>query len=198
MKRPANPSPTLAAALWPATVASPGQAVRAALLVLAGAALLTVSARAQIPFWPVPVTMQTFVVLVLGMAYGPALGVASVAAYLAAGAAGLPVFAGTPEKGIGLAYMLGPTGGYLAGFIAAAWVAGRLAQLGWDRRVAGTVAAMVAGNLLIYACGLLWLGAVIGWDKPVLKVGMLLFLPGDALKIALAAALLPAVWRWRR
>lgn len=194
MKRIATPSPTLAAALWPAAVAPPGKAVRAALLVAAGVALLTVSARAQIPFWPVPVTMQTFVVLALGMVYGPALGVATVAAYLAAGAAGLPVFA----SGGGIAYMMGATGGYLAGFIAAAWVVGRLAQLGWDRRVAGTVAAMVVGNFLIYACGLLWLGAVIGWDKPVLKVGMLLFLPGDALKIALAAALLPAVWRWRR
>lgn len=194
MKRIATPSPTLAAALWPAAGAPPGKAVRAALLVAAGVALLTVSARAQIPFWPVPVTMQTFVVLALGMVYGPALGVTTVAAYLAAGAAGLPVFA----TGGGIAYMMGATGGYLAGFIAAVWVVGRLAQLGWDRRVAGTVAAMVAGNFVIYACGLLWLGAVIGWDQPVLKLGMLLFLPGDALKIALAAALLPAVWRWRR
>ena len=107
------------------------------LLALVGTLALTVSAKTQIPFWPVPMTMQTFVVLVIGMAYGARLGVATIALYLLEGALGLPVFAGTPEKGVGLAYMMGPTGGYLLGFVAGAWLCGWLAERGFDRLISG-------------------------------------------------------------
>ena len=135
---------------------------RAALIALAGSLLLTLSAKAQVPFWPVPMTMQTFVVIGLGLALGPRLGLAAVALYLAQGAAGLPVFAGTPEKGIGLAYMAGPTGGYLAGYLLAAFVAGHLAMKGWDRNPLTAFAAALVAGALIYLPGLAWLGAVVG------------------------------------
>ena len=107
----------------------------------------------------------------------------------------MPVFAGTPEKGIGLAYMLGPTGGYLLGFVIAAAACGALAQRGWDRQLWRVAMVMLVGNVIIYACGVSWLGTVIGWDKPVLQFGMMNFLLGDALKIAFAAAAVPPAAR---
>jgi len=192
------PHPTLASALWLGRIRGPAAALnplRQFFLAVVGVALLTLSAKAQIPFYPVPLTMQTFVVLALGMAFGWRLGALTVVLYLAQGALGLPVFAGTPAKGVGLAYMLGPTGGYLIGFVVAAAVCGYLAERGWDRRAATTFAAMLIGNLLIYACGVAWLGAVVGWDKPLLAWGVLPFLPGDALKIALAVVALPGAWK---
>lgn len=164
-------------------------------LMVVGSLLLFVSAKIHIPFYPVPLTMQTFVVLVLGMAYGWKLGAATIALYLFEGAMGLPVFSGTPEKGIGMAYMVGPTGGYLLGFLFAAGLTGFLAERGWDRHVVSTFAAMVLGNLLIYAIGLLWLGSVIGWDKPVLAFGLIPFLLGDLVKIVLAMIVMPAAWK---
>jgi biotin transport system substrate-specific component len=118
----------------------------AALTAVAGSILLAISAKISIPFYPVPLTMQTFMVIGLGLALGPRLGMAAVALYLAQGAAGLPVFAGTPEKGIGLAYMMGPTGGYLLGYLIAAFVAGHLAERGMDRSpVSAFGAALLAG-----------------------------------------------------
>lgn len=185
---------TLAEALWP-TQSRAMSAMRAVLLVFAGSVLLTVAAKIQIPFYPVPMTMGTFAVLGLGMAMGWRLGGASVAFYLAQGAIGLPVFAGTPEKGIGLAYMAGPTGGYLLGYLLAAVACGLLAERGWDRKVLTTAAAMLIGNAIIYIPGVLYLGALFGWDKPILEWGMTPFLLGDAAKLALAAAVLPAAWQ---
>lgn len=164
-------------------------------LAVAGSLALWVSAKVQVPFYPVPITMQTFVVLAMGMAFGWRLAAATVALYLAQGAVGLPVFAGSPERGIGLAYLLGPTGGYLLGMLPAAALCGWLAERGWDRRMAGTALAMLAGNAVIYALGLIWLGSVIGWDKPLLSLGLLPFLPGDALKLALATLTLPLAWK---
>ena len=182
--------PTLAAELWR------GQSqLRAITLAVVGSLLLTLSAKAQIPFYPVPLTMQTFVVLAIGFAYGWRLGALTILLYLAEGAVGLSVFAGTPEKGIGVAYMLGTTGGYLLGFVVAAGVCGYLAEKGWDRRASTTVAAMLIGNLIIYALGLLWLGALLGWDKPLLQWGLYPFLPGDLVKIALAVVVLPGAWK---
>jgi biotin transport system substrate-specific component len=185
--------PTLATVLWPE--AASGKALRAVLLAVAGSVLLTLAAKVQIPFYPVPLTMQTFVVLALGMAYGWRLGGATVLLYLAEGAMGLPVFAGTPDKGIGLAYMAGPTGGYLAGFVLAAAACGWLAERGWDRRMVTTALAMAIGNVIIYVPGLLWLGSLLGWDKPILAWGLTPFLLGDLFKLALAAAVLPLAWR---
>lgn len=169
--------------------------IRNITLAVLGSVALWISAKISIPFWPVPLTMQTFVVLMIGMAFGSRLGMATVLLYLAEGAAGLPVFSGTPEKGIGLAYMLGTTGGYLLGFVLAAGVVGYLAERGWDRNPISTAVAMLLGNVVIYIPGLLWLGAIVGWDKPVLAWGLTPFLAGDALKLALAAVLMPALWR---
>ncbi|MEW9807677.1 biotin transporter BioY [Mesorhizobium sp. ZMM04-5] len=164
-------------------------------LAIAGSLALWVSAKVQVPFYPVPITMQTFVVLAMGMAFGWRLAAATVALYLAQGAMGLPVFAGTPEKGLGLAYMMGPTGGYLLGMLPAAALCGWLAERGWDRSVVRTALAMIAGNVVIYAFGVTWLGAVIGWDKPVLQLGLYPFLYGDLAKLALAACALPLAWK---
>jgi len=167
-------------------------------LAVVGTLLLTIAAKIQVPFYPVPMTMQTFVVLTLGMAYGWRLGGATLILYLAEGAAGLPVFAGTPEKGIGIVYMLGGTGGYLVGFVLAAAVCGWLAERGWDRNVATTALAMLAGNVLIYVPGLLRLGILYGWDKPILEWGLTPFILGDLTKLALAAAVLPFAWKLLR
>ena len=184
---------TLAEAVWPLERVGPW--LRNLTLAVLGSLLLWASAKIQIPFYPVPMTMQTFVVLSLGMAYGWRLGGATLLLYLAEGAAGLPVFASTPEKGLGLAYMFGPTGGYLLGFLMAAAACGWLAERGWDRQVVKTAAAMLIGNAIIYLPGLLWLGGLLGWDKPILEWGLTPFLLGDLTKLALAAALLPAVWK---
>ncbi len=163
-------------------------------LVLVGSLLLAVSSKIQVPFWPVPMTMQTFVVLVIGMAFGPKLGLATVGLYLVEGAFGLPVFAGTPEKGLGLAYMFGPTGGYLAGFVVATLLMGRLAGRQWDRNPVTTAAAMAIGIAVIYALGATWLATFIGVEKAV-QLGVAPFLLADALKILLATALMPLAWK---
>ncbi len=129
------------------------------------------------------------------MAYGWRLGAVTLLLYLGEGALGFPVFAGTPEKGIGLAYMLGGTGGYLVGFVLAAVACGWLAERGWDRGPVSTALAMLVGNALIYVPGILWLGALFGWDKPILEWGLVPFIFGDVAKLALAAAVLPLAWR---
>ncbi|MFM8680718.1 MAG: biotin transporter BioY [Alphaproteobacteria bacterium] len=169
-----------------------GRAVlRAVLLALAGSVLLTLSAKLKVPFHPVPMTMQTMVVLVLGVAYGSRLGAATVALYLLQGAIGLPVFADTPERGLGLAYMAGPTGGYLAGFLAAAWLAGTIGQGGLLR----LAAAMLAGHAVIFAFGLAWLATAIGLEKAWL-VGAAPFLLATLLKSALGVALVAGLKAW--
>jgi len=165
------------------------------LLAVVGSLALWASAKVSIPFYPVPMTMQTFVVLTIGMAYGWRLGAATIMLYLAEGALGLPVFSATPERGIGLAYMFGPTGGYLLGFLFSATVVGWLAERGWDRNVVSTLAAMTIGTAIIFATGVLWLGSIIGWDKPILALGATPFMLGAALKIALAATTLPFAWK---
>lgn len=164
---------------------------RAALVAL-GVAALTVAAKIRVPFWPVPITMQTFAVLGLGAAYGLRLGVATVVGYLLLGALGVGVFTG---DGAGLAYMAGSTGGYLLGFVLAAAFLGWAARRGWDRSVPLMALAMLGGSALIYAPGVLWLGVLFGFDKPILAWGLYPFLLGDALKLALAALLFPALWK---
>lgn len=159
-----------------------------------GVCLLTLSAKLQVPFWPVPMTMQTLVVLMLGMAYGSRLGAGTVLAYLLVGAVGLPVFAGTPERGIGLAYMMGPTGGFLMGFVLAAWITGLLAERGWDRSLFWCAAAMLIGSVAIFVVGLAGLIPVTGLSKAI-EVGLTPFLASSALKVALGAVAVPLIWR---
>lgn len=185
-------SDTLTQALWPQ---KSNQWLRFMVFAISGSLALTISAKISIPALPIPFTLQTLVVLLLGFAYGPRMAAATVALYLMQGAMGLPVFQGTPEKGLGLAYMMGPTGGYLMGFLVAAVFCGYLAQKGWDKRFSTMALGMVLGNLIIYAFGLAWLGSVIGWDKPIVQLGMMPFLLGDMIKITLAVALLPAIWK---
>jgi len=188
---------TLAATLWPSQgkLAEMNGTLRAALLAVVGSLFLWACAKIQVPFYPVPVTMGTFGVLAIGMVFGWRLGAATVLLYLAEGALGLPVFANTPERGIGLAYMVGPTGGYLVGYVLAAAACGGLAQRGWDRNVFTSVAALLIGNALIYLPGLFWLGVLLGWDKPILEWGLIPFIPGDLLKLALVATSLPLAWK---
>lgn len=175
-------------------------------LALLGSALLTLSAKVQIPFWPVPMTMQTYAVAVLAMAYGMRLGAVTVALYLAEGVLGLPVFSG----GGGLAYALGPTGGFLVGFMVAAVVLGWLAERGWDRSFATSFTAMVMAEILIFALGSLWLAHILAGAKGLafpqafataITLGVMPFLYGDLLKVLLGALTLPLVWyavsRWK-
>ncbi|MCP4492097.1 MAG: biotin transporter BioY [Gammaproteobacteria bacterium] len=164
-------------------------------LVFVGSLLLAISSNISIPFYPVPMTMQTLVVLGLGMAYGWKLGGLTVGLYLLEGLAGFPVFSGTPEKGVGLAYMMGGTGGYLLGFVFACVATGFLAERGWDRNAGTTALAMLVGNVIIYIPGLLWLAALYGWDKPIIEWGLTPFVFGDIAKILIASAIMPLCWR---
>jgi len=162
-------------------------------MILGGSLLIGLSSQLKVvlPFGPVPVTGQTFAVLMVGALLGARRGSLAVIAYLVQGIAGAPVFA----FGGGPAVLLGPTGGYLVGFIPAAFITGLLAERGWDRRMTTTVLAMILGNLAIYTCGLLWLTCLTGMHASVVTMGLLPFIPGDVTKIILAAILLPSGWK---
>lgn len=185
---------TLVANIWPQVSTS---WLTKALVVVLGSIALTISAKLKVPFYPVPMTMQVFVVLALGLVLGFRLGVATVLLYLAEGALSLPVFAGTPERGIGIAYMMGPTGGYLLGYLVAVAAVGWLTEWGWAKRLPEAVALAFFGLLLIYVPGLLWLGAVLGWDKPIFEYGFTPFILGDVVKVLVAALLVTGIWQWR-
>jgi biotin transport system substrate-specific component len=175
---------TFADLLWPARGAS--RPLRALLLALLGSALLTISAKLEVPFYPVPMTMQTLVVLLLGMAYGARLGAATVLLYLAEGAVGLPVFAGTPERGVGIAYMMGPTGGYLVGFVLSAAITGWLMERRHDWQA--LLLAVSAGTIVVFIPGVLWLAHLIGFEQSIVH-GLTPFVWGAVLKGAVAMAL---------
>jgi len=178
-------SPSAGASLW----------LKRAALVAAGVAAVAIASKARIPLWPVPITLQTFAVLSIGAAYGPRLGLATIIAWLALGAAGLDVFAATEGGARGLSYMFGDSGGYLAGFALAAGALGFLAMRGWDRTPTKTAAMMAIGNAIIYAPGLAWLTIRHGVDAPILQWGLYPFLIGDIAKLALAMAVFPLAWR---
>lgn len=182
--------PTLVQTLWP-TGAGFAPLARAAAAAFAGSLLLTLSAKAQVPFWPVPMTMQTMVVLALGAAFGARLAAATVALYLVEGLLGLPVFAGA---GAGAAYMAGPTGGYLAGFLVAAAMVGAMAERGWDRSGLRLVAAMALGHAVIFAFGFGWMSVLFGAEK-AFALGVAPFWLATILKTLLAAALVAASWK---
>ncbi len=164
--------------------------MRDALFVVGASVLLAISAHVQIP-GPLPLTMQTLVVVLVAAALGSKRGTAAVLAYLAQGAAGLPVFA----RGIGgLAYFAGDTAGYLVGFVIAAWIVGRLAERGWDRRFASAVALFLLGHLVILTIGFVWRTGFFGLEIAAVE-GLVWTLPGMAFKTLLAAMLLPLAWR---
>lgn len=183
----------LAATLWPQPAGGASAILRGAILMAAGTGLLALSAKVNLPLPYVPMTLQTLVVLMLGAAYGWRLGTATVMAYLAEGAIGLPVFAGPVG---GLAPLVGPTAGYLHGFVAAAFVTGWLAERGWDRSVPRLFVAMALGHLLILCAGFAWLafGMHLGAEKAWL-VGIAPFIAASLVKNALGAALVPAIRR---
>ena len=179
------------------TTLPPTRALATSSLVVIGSSLLLVlSARVAVPFWPVPMTMQTFAMLLIAGFAGPYLAAGGVAAYLLEGACGLPVLAGTPEHGIGLAYLAGPTGGYLVGMLPAAWVAGEAARR-WQARPVALFAGLLAATALVLLLGVGWLTRYVGLPHSV-TLGALPFLPGDLVKTALACALLLAIHRPRR
>ncbi len=179
---------TLAAALWTRTATS---RVHQVALVLLGTVLLAISAQIQVPFWPVPMTMQTFVVLMIGATYGWRLGGATMVAYLIEGAIGLPVFA---KFGAGAAVLVGPTAGYLAGFVLAALVTGYLAERGFGRNLATAAISFALGTVIIFACGLLYLASLIGVEGAVTH-GLMPFILSEPTKVALATLLLPGCWK---
>ncbi len=173
------------------TVAPRGGLLTAAAAAVLGSLLLAASAKVQVPFWPVPMTMQSMVVILLGMAYGSRLATATVLLYLAEGLAGLPVFAGA---GAGPAYMTGPTAGYLLGFVLAAGVTGWLAERGWDRSPVKAVAALAIGHALLFVPGVAWMAVLFGGEKAV-ALGLTPFLAATVLKTALGAAIMQAAWK---
>jgi biotin transport system substrate-specific component len=163
------------------------------LLALAGTLLLTVSAKTKVMLGPVDLSLQTLAVLLIATAFGLRLGLATLLLYMAEGAAGLPVFQSTPEKGIGLAYMLGSTGGYLAGFVVMAAIVGWAADRGWDRNPLKLAGAMLVAEVVMMAMGFAWLAMLIGPEKSW-QFGVLPFVMGDLIKVGLASALVPAIW----
>jgi biotin transport system substrate-specific component len=164
-----------------------------AFLAVGGALLITLAAKVQVPFWPVPMTLQTMVIFALAGAYGMRLAGATVALYLFEGAMGLPVFVGTPEKGIGLLYMAGPTGGYLAGFLVMALIVGWAADRGWSRNPFKLGGAMLIGEFVMLTMGAVWIAVLFGVDK-AFAWGVGPFIVTDIVKLAIAACLVPATW----
>jgi biotin transporter BioY len=161
------------------------------ILIAAGSIVIAICAQIAVG-WPVPITGQTFAVLMCGALLGSRRGSLCVLTYIAEGAMGLPVFA----HGLsGFAVLISPTGGYLIGFVAAACIVGLLAEKGWDRRVGTTILTMLLGNVVIYTFGLLWLSLLMGINRDVLAVGLYPFIIGDILKTILAAILLPTGWK---
>ena len=169
--------------------------VKVILIAVLGTLLLTISAKIKIPFYPVPMTMQTFIVLFLGITLGYKIGLLTVGLYLFEGIIGLPVFAGTPEKGIGLIYFTGPTMGYLIGFLVAAYLSGLFK---YDRGIINTFLKLIFSVSFIYIIGMFWLGTLIGWDKPIFKLGAQPFLLAELFKMLLLLFLTPTLLKIKK
>ena len=165
------------------------------LTIFLGSLLLTISAKIKIPFYPVPMTMQTFVVVLMGITFGWKIGVATISLYLFEGVIGLPVFAGTPEKGIGLSYFMGPTMGYLIGFLFATFFAG---YLNLKTNTFIIFLKLTLSVSIIYIFGILWLGNLIGWDKPILELGLMPFLLAELFKISLLTILAKKLIKFKK
>jgi len=169
--------------------------VKVILVAVLGTLLLTISAKIKIPFYPVPMTMQTFIVLFLGITLGPKIGLLTVSLYLLEGIFGLPVFAGTPEKGVGFIYFAGPTMGYLIGFLVAVYFAGLFK---YDKGLINTFLKLIFSVSFIYILGIIWLGILIGWEKPIFKLGAEPFLLAELFKMLLLSFLTPALLKTKK
>ena len=169
--------------------------VKVILIAVLGTLLLTISAKIKIPFYPVPMTMQTFIVLFLGITLGSKIGLLTVGLYLFEGIFGLPVFSGTPEKGIGLIYFTGPTMGYLIGFLVAVYFAG---SFKYDKGIINTFLKLIFSISFIYILGMIWLGTLIGWDKPIFKLGAQPFLLAELFKMLLLLFLTPTLLKVKK
>ena len=156
------------------------------LIIFLGSVLLTISSKIKIPFYPVPMTMQTFVVLFLGMSFGYKIGLATVSLYLLEGIIGLPVFSNSPEKGVGIIYFTGPTMGYLIGFLFATFLAG---YFNFKVNIFYTFLKLIISVSVIYILGVFWLGNLIGWDKPIIQLGVTPFLLAELFKVSILAIL---------
>ena len=165
------------------------------ILIFLGTIALTISAKLKIPFYPVPMTMQTFVVLFLGLAYGYKIGLATVGVYLLEGIIGIPVFSNSPEKGVGLTYFTGPTMGYLIGFLSAVFFAG---YLNLKNNFFIIFSKLIFSVSTIYLFGVIWLGTLIGWDKPILDLGVMPFLLAELFKICLLTLLAKKIINFRK
>ena len=165
-------------------------------IAICGTIILAVSAKVKIPFYPVPMTMQTFVVLLLGVSLGWKLGLFTVSLYLIQGIAGLPVFAGTPEKGVGIIYFTGPTMGYLIGFLVAVYLAGIFKYT--NNFFKNLIKLIIFSVSFIYLLGMIWLGSLIGWDKPIFKLGAQPFLLAELFKVVLLALIIPALFKFKK
>ena len=171
------------------------KALKTFVLIFLGTIALTISAKLKIPFYPVPMTMQTFVVLFLGLAFGYKIGFTTVSIYLLEGIIGIPVFSNSPEKGVGLVYFTGPTMGYLIGFLSAVFFAG---YLNLKNNIFVTFIKLIFSVSTIYLFGVLWLGTLIGWDKPILELGVTPFLLAELFKICLLAILAKKIIKFRK
>jgi biotin transport system substrate-specific component len=169
--------------------------LRSLIVIFIGSVALTVSAKLKIPFYPVPMTMQTFVVLFLGISFGYKIGLATVSFYIFEGIIGIPVFSGSPEKGVGLIYFTGPTMGYLIGFLLATFMAG---YLNLKTNIFSIFLKLLFSVSTIYILGLFWLGHLIGWDKPILKLGVVPFLWAELFKILLLTLLTKFILNFRK
>ena len=169
--------------------------IKLTLLTIVGSILITISAKIKIPFYPVPMTMQTFVILLIGITCGYKIGLATVTLYLLEGIFGLPVFANSPEKGIGIAYFIGPTMGYLIGFLFATFLAG---YLNFNTKMIFIFFKLIISVSIIYILGVLWLGNLIGWDKPVIQLGASPFLLAELFKILILTLLAKKIIYFRK
>ena len=165
------------------------------LIIFLGSILLTISSKIKIPFYPVPMTMQTFVVLFLGMSFGYKIGLATVSLYLLEGIIGLPVFSNSPEKGVGIIYFTGPTMGYLIGFLFATFLAG---YFNFKVNVFYTFLKLIISVSVIYILGIFWLGNLIGWDKPIIQLGVTPFLLAELFKVSILAILSKKITKLRK
>jgi biotin transport system substrate-specific component len=168
--------------------------VKSLIVIFFGSLALALSAKLKIPFYPVPMTMQTFVVLFLGIAFGYKIGIATVGLYLFEGIIGLPVFSGSPEKGIGLTYFVGPTMGYLVGFLIAVFFAG---YINLKTNILFIFIKLIFSVSTIYILGVLWLGNLIGWDKPIIELGVTPFLMAELFKVCILTMIAKKIINFR-